>query len=298
MKPLILALPENGSFSKILATHLDAEIGIIELRKFPDGETYVRIDTELENRSVVLVATLAEPDDKILPLIFAAATARDLGATNVGFVVPYLAYMRQDRRFKAGEGVTSTYFAAILNRWIDWLVTVDPHLHRWTSLQEIYTMPSEVVHAAPLISSWIKENVSRPLLIGPDIESEQWVSHVAQEAGAPYLVLEKIRKGDRDVEVSIPDVDAWRDRTPVLVDDIISTARTMIETVGHLMQAELRSPICIGVHGIFAGDAYDNLLASGAERVVTCNTVPHSSNMIDVSGLLSDSIKQRGFGQD
>ncbi|MCA1481376.1 phosphoribosyltransferase family protein, partial [Bradyrhizobium sp. NBAIM08] len=140
-------------------------------------------------------------------------------------------------------------------RYFDGLVTVDPHLHRYDSLDAVYWTPSRVVHAAPLLAQWIQNNAYQPLLIGPDSESEQWVSEVARLAGAPYLVLEKVRRGDRDVSVSVPDVGRWLNHTPVLVDDIISTARTMIETVGHVRAAGLLPPICVGVHGIFADRA-------------------------------------------
>ncbi len=113
------------------------------------------------------------------------------------------------------------------------------------------------------------------------------LADVASRAGTPYVVLTKTRRGDRDVEVSLPDVERWRDRTPILVDDIVSTARTMIATVGHLLRAGMKPPVCIGVHAVSATKAYDDLVASGAARVVTCNTIPHASNEIDVSGALA-----------
>jgi ribose-phosphate pyrophosphokinase len=76
------------------------------------------------------------------------------------------------------------------------------------------------------------------------------------------------------------------------VDDIVSTARTMIETVGHLMYAAMRPPVCIAVHGLFAGDAYPELLNAGASRVVTSNTIAHETNAIDVTGLLADAVRK------
>lgn len=294
MKPVILGLPGNETISHTLATRLDAEVGEAIVRHFPDGESYVRIKTQLSERQVIMVCTLDRPDKKILPLLFAAATAKDLGAPKIGLVAPYPAYMRQDRRFRPGEGITSVYFAHLLSNFIDWLVTVDPHLHRRSSLSEIYSIPSKVVHAAPRVSEWIRGNVNDPLLVGPDSESEQWVAAVAEAARAPYVVLKKSRRGDRDVEVSAPEIEQWRERTPVLVDDIISTARTMIETVAHLKRAEMRPTVCIGVHGIFAGNAYQELLSAGAGRVVTCNTVPHASNGIDLSGLLAEAVGEMG----
>ena len=290
MRALILAPPGNDRLADALAAGLDLERGAMEIRRFPDGETYVRIDGAVQDREVVLACTLDRPDDKLLPLLFLASTARELGAARVGLVAPYLAYMRQDRRFLEGEAITSTHFARLLSGTVDWLVTVDPHLHRRSSLAEIYSIPTAIVPAAPHVAPWIAVNVERPLLIGPDIESGQWVSAVADAAGAPAIVLEKKRRGDRDVTVSVPDVERWRAHTPVLVDDIISTARTMIETVRHLGRAGLAPPVCVGVHAVFADQAYEDLLRAGAGRVVTCNTIPHASNAIDLAASLADAV--------
>lgn len=286
MKTVVFPLAGNEGLAHTIARGIGAEIGALRVRRFPDGESYVRYESPVEGRRMILVCTLDRPDNKFLPLVFAAAAARDLGAVEVGLVAPYLAYMRQDRQFKPGEAVTSTHFARALGRWVDWLVTVDPHLHRRSSLSEIYPVPTATLHAAPAISGWIREAVTNPVLIGPDGESEQWVGAVAKDAGAPYVVLEKTRRGDRDVVVSVPDVEQWRESTPVLVDDIISTARTMIETVEHLKAAALAPPICIGVHAVFADHAYPDLQTAGARRIVTCNTIPHASNAINISALL------------
>ena len=264
--------------------------GRFTLRRFPDGESYIRIETNLQGHDVAIVCTLDRPDEKLLPLLFLAATARDMGAKSVGLVAPYLAYMRQDRRFIDGEGVTSSYFGAVLSRAVDWLVTVDPHLHRRASLAEIYAVPTNVVHAAPHVAAWIRATVPRPLLIGPDAESSQWVGAVAKAADAPFVVLEKTRRGDRDVSVTVPDMARWQDRTPVLVDDIVSTARTMIETVGHLRRTSFAGITCIAVHGVFAGGAYEALRDAGADRIVTCNTIPHASNAIDLSDDLAAAV--------
>ena len=251
----------------------------------------MRIESNVAGRKVILLATLDRPDAKLLPLLFSAQTARELGAVQVGLVAPYLAYMRQDRQFQPGEAVTSRHFARLISQFADWLVTVDPHLHRLTSLGEIYSNRTRVVHAAASISKWVSELAS-PVLIGPDGESEQWVSAVARDAGVPYLVLRKTRRGDRDVEVSVPDVERHLGRTPVLVDDIISTARTMIQTVGHLKRAGLPPPVCIGVHAVFAGDAYADLKRAGAAQIVTCNTIAHESNAIDLAPAVAAAARE------
>ncbi len=140
---------------------------------------------DLTGRRVALVCTLDRPDPKLLPLLFAARTASELGDASVGLVAPYLAYMRQDRRFHTGEAVSARLFASILSPQFDWLVTVDPHLHRIHSLAAIYEMATRVLHAAPAIARWIAREVENPVLIGPDGESVQWVSEVARTTGAP-----------------------------------------------------------------------------------------------------------------
>jgi ribose-phosphate pyrophosphokinase len=88
------------------------------------------------------------------------------------------------------------------------------------------------------------------------------------------------------VEVSIPHFDTYKDHSPVLVDDIISTGRTMIETIGHLKTAGMKPAVCIGVHAVFAGNAFQEIKDSGAKEIITCNTIPHESNQIDISDLL------------
>ena len=289
---LILALPGNETLAGELTHRLGAASGAAVIRKFPDGETYVRILSEVQDKTVILVSTLFQPDEKLLPLYFLARTAKDLGAKQVILIAPYLAYMRQDKRFHPGEGITSDYFGEMVSRFVDRLITIDPHLHRRATLSEVYSIPCHTLHAADLISNWIKENVENPVLVGPDSESKQWVSAVAKNAGAPFIVLEKIRHGDRKVEISVPDVKDHLHRTPVLVDDIISTARTMMRTAEHLNQAGMQPSICIGVHAVFAENAYQDLLNSGVAEVITCDTIPHPSNRIPVVDLCIAALKE------
>lgn len=289
---MICALPGNEAFAERL--RLESGMGAVELesRRFPDGESYLRFRQDLKGRDVAFVCTLNDPDSKTLPLLFAARTARELGASRVGLVAPYLGYMRQDRRFHDGEAVTSVHFAALLSQAFDWLVTVDPHLHRRGSLSEIYSIPNNVVAAAPAIAQWIKTNIQRPLVVGPDSESEQWAAEVASACGAPYAVMSKTRLGDRRVEIEAPPLSQWKDRTPVLLDDIISSARTMALAAKKIRQAGLEAPICVSVHGVFSSDALGALREAGVLRVVTTNTIAHETNGIDVSALVAGAVKE------
>jgi ribose-phosphate pyrophosphokinase len=288
---VLVALPGNEALAERLTAVLPADLTVLETRLFPDGETYLRYRGSVAGKSAVLLCSLDRPDSKFLALSFAAAAARELGAVRVGLAAPYLSYMRQDRRFKDGEAVTSKYFARLLSSQIDWLVTVDPHLHRFASLSEIYSVPTRIAHAAAPIARWIEREVPSPLILGPDGESEQWVADVAEKIGAPFAVMTKIRRGDHDVRITLPDLTKWNGRTPVLVDDIASSARTMIDGVKLLRQVKLHPAVCVTVHGIFAGDSYDALRSAGASKIVTVNTVPHESNAIDVAPELAAQIR-------
>jgi ribose-phosphate pyrophosphokinase len=288
--PVIVALPGGGALAADLAGRLRCDWSELGLHRFPDGETLVRLDRPVDGRCVVLAGSLQHPDDKTLPLIFAADAARELGASQVGLLAPYLAYMRQDRRFSAGEAVTSRSYAQLLSRAVDFLVTVDPHLHRWRSLAELYPIRTQVVASAPLVGRWVRSHVQRPLVVGPDEESEQWVAEVASLAQAPWTVMAKRRHGDHAVEVTMANRGPWPDRTPVLLDDIGSTGHTLMAAAHALRDAGLPPPLCIVVHALFEPDATWRLLEAGVTRVVSCDTVPHPSNGIHLGALLAKAV--------
>lgn len=294
MKRTVMAMPGNEGFAAALAASLGAAKAGLEWRRFPDGESYVRLSDDVAGAEVIVVCTLADPDPQILSLIYTARTARDLGAARLTLVAPYLAYMRQDAVFNPGEAVSSKYFGELVSRYFDALVTVDPHLHRHKEMSAIYSIPAGVAHAAPLIGAWVSDHVENPLIVGPDEESEQWASEIARHCRAPVTVLRKARSGDRDVRITLPDLSQWRGLQPVLVDDIVSSGRTMIEAAVLLREAQFPAPVCCAVHAIFAQQAYADLLQVAA-RVVSTDTVAHVSNgmsvVSQVAGLLATGAK-------
>lgn len=290
MSAVVFAMPGNDELARDIAAMTDAELGRLEYRKFPDRESYLRFATDVRARQVVLACSLHDPDSKVLPLILAAAALRDLGAGSVGLAAPYLAYMRQDRRFKEGEAVTSSDFARLLSASFDWIATIDPHLHRRSAMSEIYSIPVFVGHAAPVLVNYVRQHADGAFLIGPDEESEQWVATVAAEAGVPHVTLRKERRGDRDVVISFPDLSGFAGKTPVLVDDVISSGRTMEVAAQQLGKSGFSRPICLAAHGILADDAHARLVTAGASVVVT-NTVPGPAALLDIHPLFAELIK-------
>ncbi len=295
MKTVFIPFPKNEKITQHLANILDCPIEFMSHRKFPDEESYVRFEGPVKDRNFIIVCSLDRPDEKFLSLSFLCSVLKELGAKRVGLIAPYLAYMRQDKIFHTGEALSSKYFAKLLSQHIDWLVTVDPHLHRFKSLREIYSVPTCVVHASSVLSDWVRNNAPRSILIGPDEESEQWVSAVAKNAGVPFTVLKKNRKGDKEVEISLPDIEKSSPLKPILLDDIVSSGRTMIETIQHLKKLNLKAPSCLVVHPIFAGNSYEELKMSGADQIISCNTIEHLSNGSDLAPLILKACLEQDF---
>jgi ribose-phosphate pyrophosphokinase len=289
MKKIVFNIAADEKLKVEFISALKAEEGILTMQEFPDGETYVRVGSDVKDKEIIVICTLDRPDRKIMPLYFLCKTLRELGAGKIVLIAPYLAYMRQDKRFKDGEAVTSRIFAGLISECIDEIYTVDAHLHRFKELGDLYSVTGRNLHASAAIASYIAHHIKEPVLIGPDSESKQWVKEVAELAGAPYLILEKERLGDRKVNITVPDLDRFPMKNPVIIDDIISTAQTMIATVKHLVRLNMNPPICIGVHAIFSDDAEKELRASGALDVVTCNTISHPTNRIDITPLLLEA---------
>lgn len=286
---IVLAMPGNEATAVGLVTRLGADRGRAEVKHFPDGESFVRLLTPVTDADVVIVCTLDRPDDKVLSLLWLAIAAREGGARRVGLVAPYLAYMRQDAVFQAGEIRAAQHFAALLSGHFDWVVTVDPHLHRIPTLSEIFRVPAVAVQAAPALAAWVRAQVPHPFLVGPDEESRQWVEQVAALCDVPWTVLSKIRRGAWSVDVSAVAAGQGAGRTPVLIDDIISTGRTLIAAAWQLQRAGLPRPYCVAVHAVFAGSAY-NELRSAAQDVVTADSIAHPSNRIALAQPLADAI--------
>jgi len=271
---------------------LPATRGECVVRHFPDGESYVRVLSDVVGQHAVIICGLEYPDEKCLPLLFLSRALRERGAVSVGLVAPYLSYMRQDKRFHEGEALTSKHFARLLSDHLDWLVTIDPHLHRYHAMHEVYTIPAQALHAAPLLAGWC-HTLGDAFLVGPDAESEQWVKALAEPAGLPYVIASKQRHGDRDVVISLPDTTHLAGKTPVLIDDVISSGMTMRVTLGVLRERGFSGMRVACVHALLAEGAEQGLRDAGAAELVSVNTIVHASNHIDAGELVAQAVKQQ-----
>ncbi|WP_051371735.1 ribose-phosphate diphosphokinase [Leisingera aquimarina] len=289
MTPVLAPFPAMMPMGVRLVESAGARIVPINWRPFPDGESLITLDGDVAGCDLAILCTLQDPDRHILPLRFAAATAREMAASRIGLIAPYLGYMRQDRRFAAGQAVSAPLFAACLEESFDWLITADPHLHRIQNLAELFSIPARHVVTAPVLAGWIARNIASPILIGPDEESRQWVAEVAALAGCRYEVFHKHRSGDQEVEVIAPSRIALTAGTPVILDDIASSGGTLVKTLKQLAPAWKSPPICVVIHAVFAARAHARVMEAGARRIITTDSIPHKSNGISITPLLGEA---------
>jgi ribose-phosphate pyrophosphokinase len=291
LSAICFSFPQDVQIGRGLAEALGATHAELEMHHFPDEETRVRLGADCAKKNVILVCGGQSANRNALPLLFTAHAARAMGASRIGLVTPYLAYMRQDTSFQPREAVSAHAYAQFLSNAFDWLATVDPHLHRIQSLDEIFSIPAFCISSMPAVSDWIAANVDNPVIVGPDAESTQWASSVAHRLRIPWVALQKTRAGDREVAVSLPEPEILLGRSPVIVDDIASSGQTLVEAARGLRSLTPGPVTCVVVHALMAADASSILGAAGVARFVSTNTVTHATNAIDVVPLLAEKIR-------
>ncbi len=291
---IVFGLSESKKTARRIAKSLKVKFGKFESAKFPDGEMHLRFGDSVKGKKVVLVKSLnPEPNDGLMELVFAARTAKKLKAKKVYAVIPYLAYMRQDKMFKSGECVSAPEMAKLLNNSVDGLVTVDPHLHRIKKLSEIFRIPTKRVSADPSIAAYIKKkyNKDKTLIVGPDIESSQWAKRIADSIEFESTIFLKERFHSRKVKVRVEKELDWKGKEVIIVDDIVSTGHTMIEAVKEIKKRKAKAVDCVCVHAVMAENAYAKLKKAGARKVLSCDSIKHKSNAIELSKVISEAVK-------
>ena len=288
---MLLYFADEQASAERIAQAGKLELMQIERHRFPDGELKLRLPEPLPQR-VVLLRTLAQPNEKLLELLLVAQTARGLGAEHLTLLAPYLAYMRQDIAFQPGEAISQRIVGRFLATLFDAVITVDPHLHRVATLHEALPASNTLVlSGAPLLSDLIAAHRSAALLVGPDEESAQWVAQAAARHGLEYAVCRKLRHGDRSVHIELPHC-KLAGRHVVLLDDVASTGHTLAEAAALLLAAGAASVDVAVTHALFDSGALALLMAAGVSQIWSTDCIEHSSNAVSMAPLLASALLQ------
>jgi len=287
---LVLGFEDYREAGRRLAEELGVTYAEVEVHRFPDGEHRITLPTALPE-DVIVCRSLFEPNEKLIDLFLLAGTAREHGVKHLILVAPYLCYMRQDKAFHPGEAVSQRIVGKLLADHFDALITVDPHMHRTPNLAEaVPVRHATSLSAAGPIAIYLKARPGKSLLVGPDAESRQWVSRIAELTGLDYIVAEKQRGGDRNIEISLPDA-AVTGQDVVLIDDIISTGCTLARTSERLLALGARSVRCIATHILPSGGAASELTNAGVVELLGSDSIPHAGVSIALAGLLAGAIR-------
>ncbi len=287
---IVYGLSNSQSLARKISRKANASVGRVITKSFPDGELYLRFLEKPIGKVVLVQSMHPNPNSALIELVFAAKEAKELGAGKVVGVVPYLCYMRQDKSFRPWECVSSHHMASLLNNSLDELITIDPHLHRIHDLKEIFTIQAKAITANSLLADYIAKHFKKEIIIGPDIESYQWAERIASRLKLQAIVLRKKRYAARKVRIKIKSSVELKGKNVLIVDDIISSGHTMLETVKEAKRLGAKSITCVAVHGILAEGALSKLEKEGA-KVVTTNTIENPTSKIDVSDLIAGSLK-------
>jgi len=300
----------NGSKSQSLGEKIAVSLGIkfenVSTRKFPDGETYVRIDTDVKGRDVVIVQTMFPgQNDALMEFLLIADTLKDMEANSIIGVVPYLAYARQDRKFQPGESLSMKTVVEMMKAvGVNKLITVDTHYqHVKPGKFNLFGIPCVNLSAGKILLKNIKEGINLDLMtIGPDFGSSEMIKYATGEE----MVLKKEKKCPicglpatqckckiKKKKYEITDVESkynFSGRDVVILDDIIASGGTMIKAVKKIKSEGAKKVVAAATHGLFMKDSLIQLKELTDYLVVTDSIFTPVSN-VSVASLIVEALR-------
>lgn len=284
---IILSCSGANHIAKRIAKKANVQYGKVLTERFPDSELKVLLKGNVKNKRVYFVQSFysgekSDVNDKLVEVLFAAQTAKKLGAKKVFLIAPYLAYLREDKRFEKGESVSARIIAKMFGIF-ERVYVVEPHLHRFKSFDEFFSNAVRIRLFEEIVKHVNKNVKGETVVVGPDVESEQWAIPVAEQFGFEHFILSKMRFGSRKVRVRGKKIKA---ENVVIIDDIISTGRTLLEAA-KLVKA--KRVYFIGMHGLFAEGAGKKLRKKG--KVVVSNSIPSKFSKLDCASILARVVK-------
>lgn len=290
---MILGFDDYEPQGRDLANALGWQYGKVKRHQFPDGETRVTLPTSLPQHAI-FCRSLDHPNQKLVELMLAAKTARELGVSRLSLVAPYLCYMRQDMAFYPGEAVSQRIVGQFLADLFDDVITVNPHLHRIQALnQAIPSKQAVALSPTSVTVGFLADKMTNPVILGPDSESEPWVRAVAEPNGWQYGVCQKERKGDESITLTLPQIEMG-DREIVFIDDIISSGQTIAVAAQACLNNQAKSVDVFVTHALFSPGAEQRIEQAGVRTIWSTDSVIHKTNVVSLAGILKDAVLALG----
>ncbi|MCE4621655.1 MAG: ribose-phosphate diphosphokinase [Desulfurococcales archaeon] len=296
VKAALLTVEEPASleFAESLATELDVNLYVLTRKIFPDGESYIRLPSEvLDENVVVLVYSMVPPQDKsIFEILLSVDALKSKSIDKVVLVAPYMAYSRQDREFLENEGVSiRTLLRTLRLIGVDSLYTIE--IHKRESLRYF---GEKAYSISPY--RFMAKRLRLPneiLVLAPDLGAVERAKEFAQAINASYDYLVKKRDpitGDITLEPKRVSVEG---EEVVIVDDIISTGGTIAKAARMLLDQGAKSIRVVAAHALMVGNALEKIENAGVSRVYAANTLPKIESglieYIDVAPIVANALR-------
>lgn len=285
---LIIGGSASQKLAADIANILNEKLGNLEIKKFPDGEKYIRFNDDIEDEITIVQSTGYPQDENLIELFLIAKNLKSLGCKKVRAVIPYLAYSRQDKRFKKGEAISISIIANLIeSSGIDEVITVNLHEEK---IVEFFNIPVKNLSAMPLLAEYFKDIVNNPIVVAPDEGALQHAKEVAKILDCEYDYLKKKRISPDKVSTEIKEINV-KNKDVILVDDIISTGGTIINA-SKILKNEKAKNIFVGcVHPVLVGDALMKIYLSGVKEIVGTDTLSSPISKVSVAPLLANTLK-------
>ena len=292
---IVILGPASVELGRRIAGALNSKAVEVEFKRFPDGESYIRFEdaASIKGEDAVIVQTTSPPqNENLIQLLLIADNARDLGASSVTAVVPYLAYARQDSRFRPGEAFSlKTVVTLMKSCGVGRIITVNSHN---PTLMKTLPIPVEDLSAFSLIAEHFKQKGLEgafSLSLGKEGMHVAVGSDEVLRGGCDYIATQRDRlTGNVAIEHKTLPV---KDRDVVILDDIISSGGTMIKAVSWVKEQGGRRVYAACVHPLMMGDVKERLLNSGAEAIVGTDSIPSPVSEVSIAPLVVSALKKQ-----
>jgi ribose-phosphate pyrophosphokinase len=292
----IIPGPASKELGQKIADILGAETVPVFFKTFPDGETYIRFETEsLQGEDVAIVQTTSPPQDqRLIQLLLMADNALDMKAKSTTAVVPYFAYSRQDKRFLQGEAFsTKTVVKLLENCGVSRIITANAHN---PAILETLKIPILDLSAIPLLAGYFKTMnlVEEPisLSLGKKALSVAMEANNVLKSGFDYISTRRdVRTGNVTLEEKRLSI---KNRDVIIFDDIISSGGTMAKAVKLVKDQGARKVYAACVHALLMGDSQKRILENGAEEIIGTDCVPSPVSKVSIAPLISKALAKKG----
>ena len=268
---LLLSGSANRALAEEVAHHLGQPLCALTIKRFADGEIFVKIDENVRGRDVYIVQSTNPPAENLMELLLLMDAAKRASAARVTAVIPYFGYARQDRKDQPRVAISAKLMANMVSvAGADRVLGMDFHQHQ---MQGFFDLPVDHLYAAPVfVNHFRQKQLKDPVVVAPDVGSAKMARGFAKRLNATLAIIDKRRPSANIAEV-VNVVGEVSGRDCVIPDDMIDTAGTMSEAVHALKRLGARDIYCCATHALLSGPAVDRLQASPVSEVVVTNTI-------------------------